>query len=71
VTIEESSVAGGAGSAVNEHILANDLQKDITIRNFGLQDIFLNHGTKDLLLDDSSLSVDKISKELDKIFNYL
>ena len=67
ITIEESSVAGGAGSAVNEYIIANDLQKDITLRNFGLQDIFLNHGTKDLLLDNSSLSVDKISRELDKI----
>ncbi|MFT4693964.1 MAG: 1-deoxy-D-xylulose-5-phosphate synthase [Francisella sp.] len=67
ITIEENSVAGGAGSAVNEYILANDLQKNISLRNFGLQDAFLNHGTKDLLLEDSSLSVDKISKVLDKI----
>ena len=67
ITLEENSVAGGAGSAVNEYILANDLQKNITLRNFGLKDTFLNHGTKDLLLEDSNLSVDKISKELDKI----
>jgi 1-deoxy-D-xylulose-5-phosphate synthase len=67
ITIEENSVSGGAGSAVNEYILANDLQKNISLRNFGLQDAFLNHGTKDLLLEDSSLSVDKISKVLDKI----
>ena len=71
ITIEENSVAGGAGSAVNEYILANDLQKKITLRNFGLQDTFLNHGTKELLLDNSSLSVDKISKELDEILGYL
>ncbi|MGQ4005153.1 1-deoxy-D-xylulose-5-phosphate synthase [Francisellaceae bacterium CB300] len=69
ITIEENSVAGGAGSAVNEYILVNDLQKNITLRNFGLQDTFLNHGTKDLLLDNSSLSVYKISKELDKVLD--
>ncbi|MGQ4002613.1 1-deoxy-D-xylulose-5-phosphate synthase [Francisellaceae bacterium CB299] len=69
ITLEENSVSGGAGSAVNEYILANDLHKNITLRNFGLQDKFLNHGTKDLLLDDSSLSVEKISKELDRVLN--
>ncbi len=69
ITLEENSVSGGAGSAINEYILANDLQKNITFRNFGLQDKFLNHGTKNLLLDDSSLSVEKISKELDRVLN--
>lgn len=67
ITLEENSVSGGAGSAVNEYILANDLQKEIIFRNFGLQDQFLSHGSKDLLLDGSNLSVDKISKELDTI----
>jgi 1-deoxy-D-xylulose-5-phosphate synthase len=69
ITLEENSIAGGAGSAVNEYIIANDLQKNIILRNFGLQDKFLNHGTKDLLLEDSNLSVDKISKELDRILS--
>ncbi|MED7788534.1 1-deoxy-D-xylulose-5-phosphate synthase [Francisella sp. 19X1-34] len=67
LTLEENSVAGGAGSAVNEYLVANDLNKDLTIRNFGLQDEFLNHGTKDLLLDQSNLSCEKISSELDNI----
>ena len=67
ITLEENSIAGGAGSAVNEYIIANDLQKNIILRNFGLQNKFLNHGTKDLLLEDSNLSVDKISEELDRI----
>lgn len=68
ITLEENSIAGGAGSAVNEYLLNEGLNKDLTIRNFGLKDEFLNHGTKDLLLDQSSLSVEKISKEIDNIF---
>ncbi|QIW10233.1 1-deoxy-D-xylulose-5-phosphate synthase [Francisella sp. LA112445] len=67
LTLEENSIAGGAGSAVNEYLVANDLHKDLIIRNFGLQDQFLNHGTKDLLLDQSNLSFEKISRELDSI----
>ncbi|MBK2028526.1 1-deoxy-D-xylulose-5-phosphate synthase [Francisella noatunensis] len=69
-TLEENSIAGGAGSAVNEYILANDLSKNIIIRNFGLKDEFLTHGTKDLLLDYSNLSFNKISKVLEKLLNY-
>lgn len=67
LTLEENSIAGGAGSAVNEYIIAKDLAKKVTIRNFGLKDEFLNHGTKDLLLDYSNISVEKISKEIDKL----
>ncbi|MED7819594.1 MULTISPECIES: 1-deoxy-D-xylulose-5-phosphate synthase [unclassified Francisella] len=67
ITLEENSIAGGAGSAVNEYLLNKDLNKDLTIRNFGLKDEFLNHGTKDLLLDQSGLSVEKISNEIDRL----
>ncbi|AJC49067.1 1-deoxy-D-xylulose-5-phosphate synthase [Allofrancisella guangzhouensis] len=67
ITLEENSIAGGAGSAVNEYILANDLHKDTTVRNFGLKDKFLHHGTKDLLLEDSDISSTKISEEIVRI----
>lgn len=69
-TLEENSIAGGAGSAVNEYILANDLSKNIIIRNFGLKDEFLTHGTKDLLLDYSNLSFNKISEVLENLLNH-
>ncbi|GAB4222345.1 MAG: 1-deoxy-D-xylulose-5-phosphate synthase [Francisella sp.] len=71
ITLEENSIAGGAGSAVNEFIFANDLNKSITIRNFGLKDKFFSHGTKELLLAETNLCVDKISKELDNLNNEL
>lgn len=67
LTLEENSISGGAGSAVNEYLLAKDLTSTVTVRNFGLQDEFLTHGTKDLLLDYSNISVDKISQEIDKL----
>lgn len=67
LTLEENCIAGGAGSAVNEYFVAKDLSKKITVRNFGLQDKFLNHGTKNLLLAQSNLCVEKISQELDKL----
>ncbi|AJI47139.1 1-deoxy-D-xylulose-5-phosphate synthase [Francisella philomiragia] len=69
-TLEESSIAGGAGSAVNEYIFANDLSKNITVRNFGLKDEFLTHGTKDLLLDYSNLSFNKIAEVLEKLLSH-
>lgn len=42
VTIEENTVMGGAGSAVNEFLLASNYQ--IPVLNLGLPDTFLEHG---------------------------
>jgi 1-deoxy-D-xylulose-5-phosphate synthase len=67
LTIEENAVQGGAGSAVNEYIIANDLHQNILIRNIGLQDEFLTHGTKDLLLDRAGISIEKISTLIDSL----
>ncbi|MDE4953031.1 1-deoxy-D-xylulose-5-phosphate synthase, partial [Francisella tularensis subsp. holarctica] len=67
LTLEENCIAGGSGSAVNEYFVAKDLSNKIIVRNFGLQDKFLNHGTKDLLLAQSKICVENISKELDKL----
>ncbi|MGM0632136.1 MAG: 1-deoxy-D-xylulose-5-phosphate synthase [Pseudomonadota bacterium] len=42
VTIEENAVAGGAGSAVNEYLMAEDYL--IPVLNLGLPDRFVEHG---------------------------
>ncbi|MCV2528917.1 MAG: 1-deoxy-D-xylulose-5-phosphate synthase [Candidatus Lightella neohaematopini] len=42
VTIEENSIVGGAGSAVNEFIMYNQLS--VKVLNIGLPDLFINHG---------------------------
>ncbi|QIV94583.1 1-deoxy-D-xylulose-5-phosphate synthase [Allofrancisella frigidaquae] len=69
ITLEENSIAGGAGSAVNEYIFANDLHKNVIVRNFGLKDKFLSHGIKDILLEDSDISGVKISEEIVRMLN--
>lgn len=58
VTIEDNVVLGGAGSAVNEVILANKLE--IRIINMGLPDTFLEHGSRQELFADAGLTADDI-----------
>ncbi|MEJ2383436.1 MAG: 1-deoxy-D-xylulose-5-phosphate synthase [Xanthomonadales bacterium] len=48
VTVEENAVAGGAGSAVNEVLAAENLA--VPILNLGLADTFLQHGTREEVL---------------------
>jgi 1-deoxy-D-xylulose-5-phosphate synthase len=47
VTIEDNVIAGGAGSAVNEYLLANKLlDQNLNVLNIGLPDSFIKHGTQ-------------------------
>jgi 1-deoxy-D-xylulose-5-phosphate synthase len=48
VTIEDNAVPGGAGSAVNEFLLQNELT--VPVLNLGLPDRFISHGSRDELL---------------------
>jgi 1-deoxy-D-xylulose-5-phosphate synthase len=45
VTIEDNAVAGGAGSGVNEYLLAQG--KPVSILNIGITDQFVKHGTQE------------------------
>jgi len=58
LTLEDNVVMGGAGSAVNEVILANMLE--IHIINLGLPDAFQEHGSRSELLADAGLTTDDI-----------
>jgi 1-deoxy-D-xylulose-5-phosphate synthase len=53
VTLEDNVVAGGAGSAVNECLLARDTL--VPVLNLGLPDRFLDHGTREQLLSEAGL----------------
>jgi 1-deoxy-D-xylulose-5-phosphate synthase len=44
ITIEDNAVAGGAGSGINEYLLAQG--KKISILNIGVDDHFVKHGTQ-------------------------
>jgi 1-deoxy-D-xylulose-5-phosphate synthase len=58
VTLEENTVAGGAGSAVNEWLLANDF--GIPVLNLGLPDTFMAHGRVPEMLACAGLDRDGI-----------
>jgi 1-deoxy-D-xylulose-5-phosphate synthase len=53
ITIEDNVIAGGAGSAVNECLAAN--QVFIPIVNLGLPDRFISQGTRQELLQECGL----------------
>ncbi|GAA0201785.1 1-deoxy-D-xylulose-5-phosphate synthase [Kangiella japonica] len=60
ITIEENAVQGGAGSAINEFILNNEIQ--IKVRNLGLPDRFIEHGSIGDLMKRIGLTADDIVK---------
>ncbi len=64
VTIEENSLMGGAGSAVNEFLLASNYQ--IPVLNLGLPDSFLEHGKVPQMLAGVGLDAASIATSIKK-----
>lgn len=62
VTVEDNAVMGGAGSAVNECVAEENFS--VSVKNIGLPDIFLAHGSRDEVLDDAGLSTEKIRETI-------
>ena len=58
VTIEENAVAGGAGSAVNELLVAEGLK--LPVLNIGLDDRYIQHGTRGECLHLAGLDAEGI-----------
>uniref|UniRef100_UPI00356ABAAF 1-deoxy-D-xylulose-5-phosphate synthase n=1 Tax=Zhongshania sp. TaxID=1971902 RepID=UPI00356ABAAF len=53
VTLEENTIAGGAGSAVTEYL--NQQNRWMPVLQLGLPDVFIDHGKHDQLLSDIGL----------------
>lgn len=66
VTVEDNAMMGGAGSAVNECVLNNKL--DVKVKNIGLPDKFLGHGTREEILAEAGLDEEAI---LEAIKNFI
>ncbi len=64
-TLEENTVAGGAGSAVSEFLAKQNIL--VNCIHFGLPDAFTEHGSRDQLLDECGLSANKILDRLNSI----
>jgi 1-deoxy-D-xylulose-5-phosphate synthase len=55
VTVEENALAGGAGSGVAELLAAHGI--DVPVLHLGLPDVFLEHGSREELLQEAGLDV--------------
>ena len=55
ITIEENALAGGAGSAVNELLAAEGIV--LPVLNIGLEDRFIDHGTREECLQQAGLDI--------------
>jgi 1-deoxy-D-xylulose-5-phosphate synthase len=71
VTIEDNAIAGGAGSAVGEHLALSKAK--VNILHIGLPDKFISHGSRKYQLNQAGLDAENIKlaiqKKLDSI-NY-
>ncbi len=62
VTVEDNAVAGGAGSAVAELLAAKNLQTPLL--QLGLPDAFLEHASREQLLDEAGIDAAGIRKAI-------
>ena len=63
VTLEEHSVIGGLGSAINHFIIKEDY-KELSVYNIGIPDCFVAHGSREQLLTEHHLDVEQITKRI-------
>lgn len=64
ITVEDNTIVGGAGSAVNEFVLNQGL--DVKVKNLGLPDKFLQHGTREEILAEVGLDEEGILNSIKK-----
>ena len=67
ITLEDNVVMGGAGSAVNECLLKHQCQNRVL--NLGLPDIFMEHASREQLLDDAGLSTSGILRAIENFLD--
>jgi 1-deoxy-D-xylulose-5-phosphate synthase len=66
VTVEENAIAGGAGSGVNELLAAQGVAAEIL--NIGLDDNFIQHGTREECLHQAGLDREGIHAQIIRRF---
>ncbi len=69
VTVEENTVHGGAGSAVNEYLCAQRL--NIPVLNLGLPDKFVEHGSRDQVLHIAELDPASMVRQIQQFCGQL
>ncbi len=64
ITIEENALAGGAGSAVNECLVAAGIT--VNTLNIGLPDRYIEHASREECLADAGLDTDGIQRQINQ-----
>jgi len=67
VTVEDNALIGGAGSAVNDYMLAHGY--NVKVLNLGLPDQFIKHGTQQEIYTELGLDSDGISRQVSAFSN--
>jgi 1-deoxy-D-xylulose-5-phosphate synthase len=62
VTLEEGAIKGGAGSGVNEYVMAKRLR--VPVLNLGLPDEFIPQGTQEEVRQDYQLDAAGIQQQI-------
>jgi len=68
VTLEDNVVMGGAGSAVNECLLAHN--RTVPVLNLGLPDKFQAHGSRSEVLGEAKLASSDIIAQIEHFFKH-
>jgi 1-deoxy-D-xylulose-5-phosphate synthase len=63
VTIEENTIAGGFGSYINGIILQENMRY-ANVLNIGIPDRFIEHGSRDIILDEIGLRYQRIAERV-------
>lgn len=63
ITIEEHSAVAGMGSIVNNFLMTQGYSH-VQVMNFGVPEVFIDHGSNADLLDEMGLTPDKIAKQI-------
>nr|WP_026348840.1 1-deoxy-D-xylulose-5-phosphate synthase [Psychrobacter lutiphocae] len=71
LTLEEHAIMGGAGSAVNEYLLNHNATTlhQTQVRNLGIADRFIAHGSHEQQLADCGLDAVGVIKSLQSLLN--
>ena len=65
VSIEDGSIAGGAGSAVQEFCSNNNI--NIRSKLFGIPDIFIEHQSRDEMIKECGLNASRIIEQIQEL----
>ena len=65
ISIEDGSIAGGAGSAVQEFCSDNNI--NIKSKLFGIPDIFIEHQSREEMIVESGLKASRIIEKIEEL----